>query len=139
MDPRFELFDHTADLGIRVVADTPAGLIAPATEALYAVIGELAASGPAETMKLELHGEDTAILLRDYLAELLRLFETAQRMITGPRVEAFGPGLLRVTGLALRVDPERCIYYREVKAVTYHELALREIEGGCEAVVIVDI
>ena len=46
---------------------------------------------------------------------------------------------LAVEGLLVPLDVKRCAYYREVKAVTYHELAIREIEGGFEAVYIVDI
>ncbi len=137
--PAFELFDHTADIGLRIVAPTLEGLIRPATDGLYVVIGELAECGPEETIKLDFAGEDSATLLRDYLAELLRLFETTQRVIVEPSVTEFTSTRLRITARALRIDPDQTIYHREVKAITYHELAISEITGGVEATVIVDI
>lgn len=139
MQPSFELFDHTADIGLRIVAPTLTGLIPPATEGLYAAIGALAFCGPAETLRIEIPGEDAAGLLRDYLAELLRLFETSQRIISEPRAAEFTASQLRVAGVALRIDADATVYYREVKAVTYHELAIKEIAGGLEATVILDI
>ena len=139
MHPHFELFDHTADIGLRVIAPSMAELIPPATQGLYAAIGALAFCGPAETLRIEIPGEDAAGLLRDYLAELLRLFETSQRIINEPRAAQFSATQLRVAGEALRIDEDATVYFREVKAVTYHELAIKEIAGGFEATVILDI
>ncbi|MBI5761947.1 MAG: archease [Planctomycetes bacterium] len=139
MQPGFELFDHTADIGIRIVAPTMEGLIAPATDGLYAVIGEIAECGPEETVILDFAAEDTATLLRDYLAELLRLFETSQRVIVEPQVTEFSTSRLRITARALRIDADHCIFHREVKAITYHELEINPVAGGFEATVIVDI
>jgi SHS2 domain-containing protein len=139
MEARYSFFDHTADLGICVFAPTVEGLIRPATDALYAAIGELAACGPPETLKLEVCEEDGPALLRAYLAELLRLFETCNWMVTQPVVGEYTATHLRVSAQALHIDTGASIYYREVKAITYHELAIREVPGGYEATVIVDI
>jgi SHS2 domain-containing protein len=139
MTPRFELFDHTADLGIRIFAPTLEELIRPATEALYAVIGELAASGPSEVLKLDFTEEDEPSLLRAYLAELLRLFETSNWMVTEPAVTEFAANHLRITGQTMHIDPGASIFYREVKAITYHELAIEKSDDGYVATVIVDI
>ena len=45
MTPGYELFDHTADIGVRVWAPSLAKLIPPASEGLYAVLGELTTFG----------------------------------------------------------------------------------------------
>ena len=139
MTAHFELFDHTADLGIRIFAPTKKELIRPATDALYAVIGELAACGPREILRLDFTDEDEPALLRAYLAELLRLFETSHWMVTQPTVLEFTANHLRVSAHTLHVDLDSSVFSREVKAITYHELAIREVPGGCEAKVIVDI
>lgn len=139
MQPGFELFDHTADIGIRVVAPTMEGFIAPATHGLYAVIGEIAECGPEETVILDFAADDRATLLRDYLAELLRLFETSQRVIVEPLVAEFSETRLHITARAMRIDADHCIFHREVKAITYHELEIRAVDEGFEATVIVDI
>jgi SHS2 domain-containing protein len=160
--PHYELFDHTADMGIRVRAPTLAGLIAPATEGLYAVIGrvvavdvrdasgECAASGKRAAAEgaaragpamrtFELHGDDPALLLRDYLGEVLHIFDVEHRRLIDVQVAEFTPQRLVVTAEARPIDEGRSALEREVKAVTYHELAIRPVAGGYEATYIVDI
>ena len=135
----FELFDHTADIGIRAVAPTRVGLSRPASEGLYACIGELVAGGETATREFDLNGTDAPTLLRDYLTELLILFEREQKIATSADVLEFTDTRLHVRATTQAVDAERSVFYREVKAITYHALAIREIEGGFEATVIVDI
>jgi SHS2 domain-containing protein len=139
MTPRYELFDHTADIGIRAFAPSLATLIAPSTEGLYAVIGDVVAAGDSHPWRFEAAGDDTSLLLRDYLAEVLLLFDTEHRRLTGLSVAEFTAQRLCVTAGAQPVDAPRSVLQREVKAVTYHALAIRPVNGGLEATFIVDI
>lgn len=139
LTPHYELFDHTADLGVRVRAASLAELIVPATDGFYATIGEVATTGAGAPHTFDLCGEDAALLLRDYLAELLHLFDAEQRRLTDLEVQEFSPRRLVVAGQTRPVDQARSALCREVKAVTYHELAIRPIAGGYEATYIVDI
>jgi SHS2 domain-containing protein len=161
MTPGYELFDHTADLGVRVWAPSLAELVPPATDGFYATIGEVvavdaqaaAASSPRtdaasaataagdvpSVHTFELIASDPALLLRDYLAELLFLFDTQQQRVVDVRVREFTPQRLVVTAQRRPIDTTRSALLREVKAVTYHELAIRPVTGGYEATFIVDI
>lgn len=139
MAARFELFDHTADVGVRAFAPTREELIAPCTEGLYAVIGDLAVAGPGDAHEIVIHGDDPAVLLRDYLGEVLYLFDHELRRLDDLTVREFSDVQLVVSATSLQVDPARCRLEREVKAVTYHELALRPTTEGFEATYIVDI
>lgn len=126
-------------MGIRVFATDLPGLIAPAARGLYSVIGELVAAGGAEPFAFDATGDEPALLLRDYLTRLLLIFERDHRIVTAPTVREFRRDRLVVSGESFAVDDERSVYYREVKAVTYHELAVRPLPGGLEATIIVDI
>lgn len=139
MEPSFELFDHTADIGIRVWAATLPDLLAPAAEGLYAVIGEVMASAEADPVSFDLTGAEPPLLLRDYLGELLLLFERDGRRIILLDEPVFDEQHLKVTARTANVDQHRSTLIREVKAVTYHELDIRSIPGGYEAAIIVDI
>lgn len=139
LEPRFELFDHTADVGVRVRAPTLAGLVAPAVEGLYAVIGDVAATDHPQPWSLTLEQDEMALIFRDFLGEVLYLFDQARRRVTNLRVTEFSPRRLAVSGETRPVDDRRSTFEREVKAVTYHELAVREVPGGYEATFIVDI
>lgn len=139
MQPTFELFDHTADLGLRVQAGDLPQLLAPAAEGLYASIGELVPGGPVSRRRIDLQDDDPALLLRDYLAELLILFEGEQCLATAVFPETFTRGRLTAEIDIRAVDAAASSFYREVKAVTYHQLSIKPIPGGLEATVILDI
>lgn len=139
MRPSYEVFDHTADAGLRVRAATLAELLQPATEGLYAVIGQLVPGEHPETVAIDLTDDDLSNLLRDYLAELLVIFERDQRIVADLSVTGFDRGRLQATVTTRRLDRDRSVLHREVKAITYHELDIRPIDGGFEATIIVDI
>ena len=139
MEPSYEFFDHTADMGICVRASTLADLLMPAAEALYAAIGELVAVDEASPVRFNLEGDDAAVLLRDFLTELLIVFEREKRRLVTVVESSFTTQRLTVTADIAPVDVGHSVFHREVKAITYHELSIREIPGGYEASFIVDI
>ncbi len=137
---RYELFDHTADVGVRVRAPSLAELLAPATDGLYAIIGDLVTDGrEAESRELELSADEPALLLRDYLAEVLGLFEMGRLMVTTVEAREFSQTRLAATVQLQRIDMTASTLEREVKAVTYHELRVCRVADGYEATYIVDI
>ena len=139
MDATFEIFDHTADAGIRIHAPTLPELLAPAAAGLYSVIGRFVTGDDTQSLTIDLADSDPPVLLHDFLSELLILFERGRRMAQSIDVSTFTDGRLTATVAAASVDFERSTFHREVKAITYHELDIRTIPGGYEAVVIVDI
>lgn len=139
MDSGYELFDHTADIGIRVWAPTRASLIAPATDGLYAALGELVLRQSRDDHTITRTADDAALLLHDYLSELLHLFDVRQACLSGVRVEDYTDTRLVVHGALAALDQERSQLAGEIKAITYHELTVRPTEHGFEATYIVDV
>ena len=139
MKPSYELFDHTADMGIRIHAGTRAELLKPAAQGLYAAIGEFVPQGRPTSQRIDLGGTDAAYLLRDFLAELLMHFERDLLMITDIDDPQLDDNNLRATLRLAPVDPDGSVFFREVKAITYHELEIRSIPDGYEATLIIDI
>lgn len=155
-DPmRFEFLDHTADISVRLEAETYEGLVEAATEALREVLVEerprenraQAASSPERSEILEIplqfEGEDKESLLVEYLNELIYLFDT-QRLIpvSAKRARLSGErGSLRLEAvlIAERFDPSRHMQRSEVKAATYHGLRVRETPGRVQADVVFDM
>lgn len=139
MQDSFELFDHTADLGMRVRSRTLPGLVSQATIALYSAIGEIVATTEVESRTLEFQANGYAFLLREFLAKLLTIFEIQDCVTHKLAVEEFSEQRLVVLVRLAEVEPQRTVYHREVKAVTYHDLEVREVAGGYEATFILDI
>lgn len=134
-----ELFEHTADLGLRATAPDLDALFAEMAACLVsAMVEDPASVRPLEETRIELAGTDREFLLFDWLKELLLRYEADRAL--------FATFDLRVTdtGLTATVrgepfDPERHAFAHEVKAITYHELKVVEHNGGWLAEAIVDI
>lgn len=135
----YDIVEHTADLGIRVTAPSFAGLLAEAARGLTAVIaGEIEQIRPRATETFAVAGTDPAWLLRDWVAEVLAAFELRRMLFREFDVTVDDAGL-RATARGERYDAARHVLAHEVKAVTQHELLVRETAVGWEAFVIVDI
>lgn len=136
----YELFDHTADLGLRVRAASRDAVVPAAVGGLYAAIGAVSAGDADDgtAVRLEFSGGDGAALLRDLLAEALRRFESEAAVLTDVAVECFEENRLVVRARQHALSPASTLH-REVKAVTYHELALRPTPDGWEFDCILDI
>jgi SHS2 domain-containing protein len=139
MTSKCELFDHTADIGVRAFAPSLPELIEPCAAGLYTVIGDVLTVGEVRPWQFDAEGTDAALLLRDFLAELLLIFEVQRQRPVNLTVREFSSTRLTVGGRLQRVDYARSRLQREVKAVTYHELAIRGTEGQYEATFILDI
>ncbi len=134
----FELFSHTADLGVRARGGSAEELLNEAAKGLYAACGlrpETAA--PIETIELEIRSADKESLLRDFLAELLYLLNEKGKFAAAVRLESFSANALDAAAdlAAAGATPLE----REVKAVTYHGLEWNEADGSFECSFIVDI
>jgi SHS2 domain-containing protein len=135
----FEIFDHTADLGIRVCADELSGLFEEAGRALFSVLlTNPDAVRPQERIELEIETSDQADLLHDWLAELLYRFEAERFVAVRFDVELAEAGLRAVVH-GEQLDPARHEPDTEVKAVTYHGLKIEPDGPGWLAEVILDI
>jgi SHS2 domain-containing protein len=153
----FELFDHTADLGLRVRAATLADLLAEAGRGLLAMHVANPESVQAEREKIiELTANDPNFLLFDWLSELLYAFESEKLLLAefdiaiacgdigregDTPAEPLGSAfVLRATCRGELRDDSRHVMDHEVKAITYHGLSVQQgADGNWEAEVIVDI
>ena len=131
----FEVFDHTADIGLKVRGTNLADLLETATRATF---GQMLRDLPAD---VEVIGEvraataggiedDPGELLVLWLQELLYRFETERLVpltftfgVVGPREACADVGFGRF-------DPRRHQARLEIKAVTYHGLDVHAEAGG---------
>ncbi|HEY2783446.1 MAG TPA: archease [Fimbriiglobus sp.] len=135
----YELFDHTADLGIRASAPTLNELFADAAAGLFSCIVEYPEKiEPKIEERIEIVGDDKPFLLFDWLRELLRKSETDGMVYTKFEVDVRDAGLAG-TAWGEPLDPENHGLGREVKAITYHGLTVETTSDGWLAEVIVDI
>jgi SHS2 domain-containing protein len=136
-----ELFEHTADIGLRIQAATLEELFCEAAAGLFSLIVENPDDvRQTEAVEIELprQGDAFDFLLFDWLNDLLYRFD-AQRMLFAKFDVRFTDSSLRATAWGEPLDPARHRLEHEVKAITYHALMVAQETGGWKAEVIVDI
>ena len=137
----YEVFPHTADLGLRAAAPTLELLMADVARGLFAIIaGDLAQirQQPAYAERFDIAGTDPMWLLFDWIGELHAAFELRRMLFSGFDVSIDATGL-HATAHGEPYDPARHSLAHEIKAITQHELSVVEKAGGWEATLIVDI
>lgn len=136
----FELFDHTADVGLRIRAADLNGLFAEAARGLFSLIVEnMDDVRPGRQYTFCLKAENPTDLLCDWLAELLFVFDTKHLLFVEFDVRINSEHTLEATAHGEPVDETRHRLDHEVKAITYHGLTVRRDGPGWMAEVIVDI
>ncbi|HUX16151.1 MAG TPA: archease [Phycisphaerae bacterium] len=131
----FRTFDHTADVGLEVRGESLEDLLATAAQAVFSLMlddgpREVAIEADVALTPDASPGEELRELLVVWLQELLYRFEMEHLV---PREFDFaeaGPARVRARVGFGRFDPKRHRAATEVKAVTYHELAVREEADG---------
>lgn len=134
-----ELFEHTADLGLRARAANLNELFAEAAACLFSAIVEEPGTVRAEmAVTVELPPEDREYLLFDWLKSLLYRFDAEHKLFCRFEVNVGEHGLTG-TSWGEPFDAARHTLSHEVKAITYHGLKVEQTADGWLAEVIVDI
>lgn len=135
----YDTFEHTADIGLRVTAESIDELLIDAGRGLASLlVANPDAVRPVVERRLRIEGTELDYLLFDWLTELLYVFSTERLILTQFELRRDENGLA-ATAWGEPMDPERHQMEHEVKAITYHGLTCRPTANGYEAEVIVDI
>jgi SHS2 domain-containing protein len=135
----YEIFEHTADLGLRVRAPDLETLFVDAGRGLTSIIApNLEAVRPVREVPLCVTGGRRDDLLFDWLSEILYLFESEHLLLSEFTVQLNCNGL-QATARGEPLDDGRHQLEHEVKAITYHGLKVERTPDGWLAEVIVDI
>lgn len=138
----YEVFEHTADLGIRMRACSLDELFVDAGRGLIEQLANLATVRPVIVKTITLTSDSLEYLLFDWLSELIYTFEESHVLLGQFDVlvtEVAGVFQLTATCRGEVAEETRHELDHEVKAITYHGLFVRQSTDGWEAEVIIDI
>lgn len=137
--PRWEHFEHRADVGVLGIGPTLAASFEQAALALTAVLTDPAGVRPVETVSLECEASDPETLLVAWLDAVV--YEMATRRMVFGRFEVTVEGnRLRGSATGEPVDVARHAPAVEVKGATYTGLEVRQgPEGTWRARCVVDV
>ncbi len=135
---RFEIFEHTADKGIRACGEDLADLFETAAYAMFSIMADLPRYTATETRSVQLQSLDREVLLVEWLSELLYLLETERLLFLAFRVLEIDETHLKAEAFGCPLEGVEWTG-AEVKAVTYHALKIEPQDDGWQATVIVDV
>jgi SHS2 domain-containing protein len=136
----YEVFEHTADVGLHITAPSLERLLVEAARGLFSlIVGNPDDIGAAQRVEIGIPAAAPPYLLFDWLNELLYIFDTRRLVFADFDVRLEDDGSLAGVARGERVDESRHRLEHEVKAITYHGLDAHQTTDGWEAKVIVDI
>ena len=139
MDKAFEVIDHTADIGIIAYGADIKEVFTNAALGLFNLITNLADVGEDTSRYIELSSQDTENLLVEWLNELLYTFDAEHIVFKSFHIDDLSHNHLKATCRGAKIDPDRQRIKREIKAATYHMLAINRDDSGYKAQIIFDI
>jgi len=130
----FREIEHTADWELEVWAPDLPALLEQAARGMNALSGVQIEQGPVQQRIFVLPATDSEKLLVSFLSELLYVQERDGLVFVSFNLTLHEDRLLaRVEGVPLHsLD-------KEIKAVTYHNLRLRQTQRGVEARIVFDV
>lgn len=136
---RFEILDHTADIGIIVHGEDLKALFENAGEAFFHLITDLRKVKRRVERRINLKGESLDRLMVDWLSELLYLHDVERLLFREFAVESVGEDGLGAVAKGEPFQEGVHVIKTEVKAVTYHQIEVRPENGSWRARVIFDL
>ena len=139
MVKRFEILDHTADIGIIIHGENLKTLFENAGKAFFHLITDLRKVKRRVERRVHIEGESLDRLMVDWLSELLYLHDVENLLFKEFKVESVGGDGLKATVKGEPFQDGVHVIKTEVKAVTYHQIEVRQETGGWRAQVILDL
>jgi len=136
---RYEVIDHTADIGLVVYGEDLPSLFENAGEGFFDLITDLETVNPRIQRRIELRGETLERLMVDWLTGLLYLHDVELLLFKEFRVEYAGEDGLKAVVRGEPFQEGMHVIKTEVKAVTYHQIEVRKEESGWRARIILDL
>lgn len=123
MTPRWEHFEHKADVGVRGIAPTLGGAFEQGALAVTAAICDPASVEPVEPVTVRCKAPDGEILFVDWLNAVIFEMATRHMLFSRFSVNVEG-GELKGTAWGEAVDMDRHAPAVEPKGATYTQLAV---------------
>lgn len=136
---RFEYFDHTADMGMRVEGSDLSELFTASALGMFNLIVPMDQFKAQDALDILLEAENVEELLWKWLRELHYLFSTQKMVFKEFEFKELHEKMVWATCWGECFDPKKHASEREVKAVTHHEFQVTKNEKGWRAEVIFDI
>jgi SHS2 domain-containing protein len=136
---RFRFLNHTGDLAVEIYGQSLKDLYENAGQALFAVLTDPSKVEARVETAIALSYDNLETLLVDWLGELLYLHDAKELLFGRFEVESIENGCFEAKAWGESFQVGRHVIRTGVKAVTFHELEVKQERGRWRARVTLDL
>ena len=131
---KFELIEHTADMGLKAYGKNLAEAFANAAYGMFSIIAELDNVKEKETRRVEIKGDDKEGLLFEWLNTLLYYFDVEGLIFKKFNIVEFGEDQLKADCLGEKYNPKRHQLKTGIKSATYYMLEVNKTKNQVQVI-----
>jgi SHS2 domain-containing protein len=138
--PDYREIEHTADVGLELEAPDLKAAFELAAASMFDLMCDLDGVGDdvSRTVRVRARDADLENMMVRWLSELLFVFATEGLLLSRFDVRKLTRDAIEADVAGERYDPSRHAFKTELKAVTYHDMAVEEVDGRWHVRVIFD-
>ena len=131
---RFQLIEHTADVGLVAYGRTLAEAFANAAYGLFSIVADLRVVRESESRQLEINEDDPDGLLFEWLNSLIYFFDVDMLLFKRFDIICLDRHRLKAVCYGEKYDPSRHRLKTGVKSATYHMLKVDEEKNQVQVI-----
>ena len=131
---RFELIEHTADMGLKAYGRTLAEAFSNAAYGMFSIIADLSSVKEVASRRVEVSADDVESLLFEWLNSLLYYFDVEGLLFKRFEIKEFGEKRLAADCFGEKFDPARHRIKLGVKSATYHMLEVDRVKNQVQVI-----
>ena len=136
---KYKQIEHTGDIGIKIYGDSLKDLFINAAYGMFDVMVDISNVNQSLAIEIEVAGDNYEELLVNWLSELNYLFIAESQIFNEFEITRITENELYATAIGDKFDPHKHVIHTEIKAVTYHEIYVKQVKNKWQAQVIFDI
>jgi SHS2 domain-containing protein len=135
----YEVFEHTADVGLHAYGSTLSELFIHAAQGMESLMVAPEQIQLQVSREVAVEGHDEVSLLIAWLNELIVLFDTEYLLFSQFEINVITPTHVKGRAYGETYDSQRHDLSSAIKAVTWHEASVLHTAEGYKARIIFDI
>ncbi len=136
---RFEIIEHTADIGLRAYGKDLKGLFNNVAIGMFKIMGLNSSIKEKDRIKIKVDSDTYENLLVNWLSELLFQFNKTKIFFRRFLIKKFGDFYILAEAIGQKIDFQTFKFGDEIKAVTYHDLKVEKTKSGWRCNLIFDV
>ncbi|MFH1245143.1 MAG: archease [Candidatus Omnitrophota bacterium] len=139
MVKRYELIDHTADIGLRAKGKDLKELFSNAAYGMFEILADLKNVRTEKSLTIEIKAPNIEELFLSWLRELLYQYAAKEILLKKFTINKLDNTSISALVFGEKADPKRHHLKAEIKAATFHQLEVRKVGNMWEGQVIFDV